>query len=737
MKILMALMSLGIGGAETHVVELCKKLKSMGYEIFVVSNGGVYVKELEEAKIKHFKLPLHNKNLFNMCKAYFGLKKIIIKNKIKLVHAHARIPAFLCGLLKKKLGFRFVTTAHWIFKTSFLLNKLSNWGEKTLAVSDDIKKYLIDNYKLDEKNIKVTINGIDINKFCCEINYDDIVKEFELKDKKYVVYVSRLDNDRSLCAHKILEIAKDLYEFDKDLRIIIVGGGNDEINIKNKAEMINKSIGEKIIYLTGARVDINKFLALGKIFIGVSRAALEAMATKKAIILAGNEGYIGIFDESKLEKAIETNFCCRDCEKVDSEKLLRDIKKLLSLDEKKLDELGNYCFDIVNKYYSVDRMANDALEIYEKLRYEKKKWDVIISGYYGFNNNGDDMVLKSIVDNLKKSKPDIKIMVLSKKPLETSKIYGVDTVYRYNFFLINKYIKQAKLLISGGGSLIQDVTSTHSLKYYLWIINRAIENNISVMLYANGIGPVLKKNNMAHVKKILNRVDLITLRDKNSFEILKKIGVEKPVITVTADAVFGLNFDFNKRNVLEKFDIRKKFFVVSVRAWKHNGEHFEKNMAVLADFIFKKYDLIPVFVPMQPKKDFDITKKIIGLMQNREYAKFLGVNYFTGDLISLIAKAEFILAMRLHTIIYAIKTATPILGLIYDPKVKGIMDEIDLSYYVDVKEINLTQLKSFVDKILNEKTKISRQIKIYNDELKMRARENNNLALKLLEKKMF
>ena len=160
-------------------------------------------------------------------------------------------------------------------------------------------------------------------------------------------------------------------------------------------------------------------------------------------------------------------------------------------------------------------------------------------------------------------------------------------------------------------------------------------------------------------------------------------------------------------------------------------------MAVLADFIFKKYDLIPVFVPMQPKKDFDITKKIIGLMQNREYAKFLGVNYFTGDLISLIAKAEFILAMRLHTIIYAIKTATPILGLIYDPKVKGIMDEIDLSYYVDVKEINLTQLKSFVDKILNEKTKISRQIKIYNDELKMRARENNNLALKLLEKKMF
>ena len=152
-------------------------------------------------------------------------------------------------------------------------------------------------------------------------------------------------------------------------------------------------------------------------------------------------------------------------------------------------------------------------------------------------------------------------------------------------------------------------------------------------------------------------------------------------------------------------------------------------MAVLADFIFKKYDLIPVFVPMHPKKDFDITKKIIGLMKNREYAKFLGVNYFTGDLISLIAKAEFILAMRLHTIIYAIKTATPILGLIYDPKVKGIMDEINLSYYVDVKEINLTQLQDFVDKISKGKAKISQEIKIYNDKLKTRAVVNNLFLL--------
>ena len=103
----------------------------------------------------------------------------------------------------------------------------------------------------------------------------------------------------------------------------------------------------------------------------------------------------------------------------------------------------------------------------------------------------------------------------------------------------------------------------------------------------------------------------------------------------------------------------------------------------------------------------------------------------------ILQRAEFILAMRLHTIIYAIKTATPILGLIYDPKVKSIMDDINLFYYSDVKEINLTQLKDFVKRILADKTKISQRIKVYNDELKIRARENNKLALKLLDRKIF
>ena len=130
MRVLMATMQLDIGGAETHIVELSKALARRGVEVFVASNGGAYVRELGEAGITHFEVALHNKEIRSLVSAYKKLERIILDYKIDVVHAHARIPGFLCGLLEKKHKFRFVTTAHWVFNTKFHLNLLSNWGSR-------------------------------------------------------------------------------------------------------------------------------------------------------------------------------------------------------------------------------------------------------------------------------------------------------------------------------------------------------------------------------------------------------------------------------------------------------------------------------------------------------------------------------------------------------------------------------------------------------------------------------
>lgn len=96
-NILLSLMQLNIGGAETHVVELAKELKRKGFNVIVTSNGGVYVKELEDAGIKHYAVPLQNKNPLNMLKSARLLKKIIKDEKIDIGSFSRKNPFFYIG----------------------------------------------------------------------------------------------------------------------------------------------------------------------------------------------------------------------------------------------------------------------------------------------------------------------------------------------------------------------------------------------------------------------------------------------------------------------------------------------------------------------------------------------------------------------------------------------------------------------------------------------------------------
>lgn len=177
---------------------------------------------------------------------------------------------------------------------------------------------------------------------------------------------------------------------------------------------------------------------------------------------------------------------------------MRDISYAFNdIDDEERKRLGQYGREVIFKYYSVNKMANDCIKAYKAALEEKKekKYKVLMSGYYGFNNSGDDAILISIYSSILKTGRNIDVTVLANKPEETSKKYGVKVIYRYNIFKVIKAISDCDLLISGGGSLLQDRTSTRSLVYYLSIIKTAKILGKKVMLYANGIGPVEKQRN--------------------------------------------------------------------------------------------------------------------------------------------------------------------------------------------------------------------------------------------------
>lgn len=729
-------MQLNIGGAETHVVELAKELKRKGANVIVTSNGGVYVQELEEAGIRHYVVPLQNKNPINMAKAARLLRKIILDEKIDLVHSHARIPSFILGKLHKTMKFPFVTTAHWVFNTKYGLKYITDWGQKTVAVSEDIKSYLMENYHIPERDINVTINGIDTDKFSPETDITPACREFGLHaDENIIVYVSRMDEDRSLVAKQLLEIMPKLDTRIEKLRLLIVGGGNDFETVKAKAETVNQALGRQAVVLTGPRTDINQLVAPAKLFVGVSRAALEAMAAEKPVIIAGNEGFIGLFTEDKLDVGIDTNFCCRGCARSTPELLLEEVSDFFARSEERQAMLGQYGREIIQKHYSVSRMTDDTIQIYDWVLEPEDEDEIMISGYYGFKNSGDDALLMAIIQDLKKYKPRANITVLSSNPKETQKLYGVRAINRLNVWKIQRHMKRSRLLISGGGTLIQDGTSTKSLWYYLAVISLALKNKLKVMLYANGIGPLTKTGNIEKTRRILNRVDLITLRDEASFEELKRIGVTQPQVELSVDPVFQLAPSPKEEGqaILRQSgaDTERKMIGICIRKWTGLHDGFEATLAEFADYAKQKYGLFPVFIPMQISKDLEISRRIMQKMKapSAIVAQRLNIH----DMLSIVGQMHICIGMRLHSLIYSATQSVPLIGIVYDPKISGFMDYVHQNLYETLDGLSGAALKKLLDQCMGHYDEIKQDLDETLIQMKERAQINAQKAVALYE----
>lgn len=733
-KILMATMGLDIGGAETHIVELAKQLKGMGHDVVVVSNGGVYVPEILAAGIRHYDAPLHRRSLGCMRRSVGVLKQVIRKEKPDIVHAHARIPGFLCGILHKSMKFPFVTTAHWVFQTSGGLRYLTDWGQRTIAVSDDIKAYLIREYGIPAEQISVTINGIDTQKFSPNVSGERVLEEFGLDgDKPVVSYVSRMDEDRALVARQLIQIAPRLEQLVPGVQLLIAGGGNVFDELHAMAQQVNGQLGRKAIAMTGPRTDINEIVAAGDVFVGVSRAALEAMAAGKPVIVAGNEGYQGLFGPDKLEEARLGNFCCRGLEQSEPERLLQDVAAALGLPRERKEELGAYGRQVIFDYYSVRRMAQDCLDMYEKAC--RPTYDILMSGYYGFSNAGDDAILQSIHDNLMSASDEVKVTVLSNNPRQTRERYGLNAVPRFNLFQVCRAVSRCDVLLSGGGSLLQDRTSTRSLLYYLFVMHLARRKGKKVMLYANGIGPVNRPANRRRVKRAVEQADLVTLRDHSSAQELRRMGVERQDLHVTADPVFTMERAGQERveRILREagLDGKQPFAVISVRDWPGMGS-FPQKLAAVCDHLYEKHGLVSLFVLMQPDNDRTVSGQVLQAM--KAPGILLEQSLTPTELMGVIAEGRLCLAMRLHTLIFAARAAVPLVGLVYDPKVSSYLEELDMPCAGEVEHFDRERAMACVDTLMADYEARRAALEERAHRLNEAAGKNEQLLLELLKR---
>ena len=361
---------------------------------------------------------------------------------------------------------------------------------------------------------------------------------------------------------------------------------------------------------------------------------------------------------------------------------------------------------------------------------------ILISGYYGFDNSGDDAILKAMVKDLKENIENLEIVVLSKNPSYTEKTYNVKAVNRFSIKAVIGAIKSCDLFISGGGSLLQDVTSTRSLLYYISLMKLAKNYNKTIMVYANGVGPIDGKINRFWTRRILNKVDLITLRDEDSKRFLGELGVKNENIYVTADPVFTLE-PIEKEKVLNILDREsipkdKPMIGVAVRHWE-DSENLIIHVAKTIDYIIEQYNVNVILIPMHYPGDLDISNSILNNV-NTKGCYVLSNKYNVEDIMGIIKNLEMIIAMRLHSLIYAATQGVPMVGIVYDPKIEGFLKSIDMDFMCPAENLKCHELVKKIDYVWKNRKELKEKLTVLDEKMKKEALKNTYMAKELLEK---
>lgn len=308
----------------------------------------------------------------------------------------------------------------------------------------------------------------------------------------------------------------------------------------------------------------------------------------------------------------------------------------------------------------------------------------VVSGYYGCGNAGDEAVLAGIAASFRRQAGDrVRLTVLSQNPEATTAQHGLPAVPRMKLDAVAATLRECDLLLSGGGSLLQDTTSVRSLVYYLWIARMAFRLGKPVMFYAQGMGPLHRPISRLLVRLVANRAAFLTVRDEPSAQLLKRIGVTNPNLEVTADPAFALSPapDAQIDALCTKFGIPLDgpLIGVALRPWGGTGAAPLDSYARLLNELHRQTDACVVLVPMHSADDISFAQQVAQRTDDPARYPVVAQECAPELLLGLLGRMQSVVAMRLHALIFAARMAVPPFALAYDPKVENLMSLLGLT----------------------------------------------------------
>ena len=656
MKILLLTDQMDTGGAETHLFCLAEGLAALGAEVWLLSAGGRLADRLTQIGVHTVTAPMRSHKLSDLVSSYRKLRRLIRQEQFDVLHAHARLPAFLLRFCKASQS-PCLVSVHAHFYVNRLLSRLCYWGNRTVAVSEDLREYVCREYRLPSERVTVIPNGIDCTRFAPP-------DRDQQQNPHAILFASRLDRDSSRGAELLCSIAPTLWKSFPNLRITIAGGGEEYGRMQALAERVNVLLGKRVVCVVGRVEDMPSLMRTHGIFVGVSRAALEACASRCAVILCGNEGYGGILSSANAPKAAASNFCARG-EKMPNEDLLaRDLTRLLE-DQALQRQYGQELRALAKEHFDADRMCRATLAEYHRLASPKKQFTVTVGGYFGCGNLGDDAILQGFLLGMHTVAPEIRVQALTGAPRRNRQRLGISCHNRKNPLSIWLAFSASRAFLCGGGSLLQNLTSRRSLSYYLTLLRTARRMKCRTLLYAAGIGPLLGARATQRTVDELQRCAYIGLRDDHSMRQLTSHGIDAALLHLGADPACLLPLPPATRAMMlmQRYGISADTPLLCVVLNGSTSPQILQNLLSAIRIVCLRRSLTPLFLIFDRRHDRYRSEQVA-----RAYKGYACAPTDPTDAIALISVTRAVVTLRLHALIFATAAGIPAVGIAADPR---------------------------------------------------------------------
>lgn len=704
MKVIHLISGGDTGGAKTHVHSLLHGLDGKVELTMVCFMEGSFAQEARELGIPTVVLPGHN-----IFRVFYKLKRMVQEGNYDIIHCHGARGNMMGSLLRRCTGLPVITTVHSDYRLDYLGRAFSRL---TYGTINTIALRLLD-YRIGVSDAMVDLlisRGFDPNKLFSIYNGLDFTPRTPAMERKEFFRSVGLDTDENSVVIGIaarLNPVKDIPTLIRafaiahakrpELRLLIAGDGEQIEKLKKLAKDLG--VAEQVCF-TGwlsdvdsfyHAIDINTLTSLSETFpyslTEGARACLPTIASRVGgVPYLIDHGANGLLFEAGDAAALAAHMVT------------------LAADPALRKRLGTNLYQKAKQIYSLDATIAQQVEIYQAVLRRAgrlaQRNGILVCGAYGRGNAGDDAILEAILTELHQIDRDVPIWVLSRKPKHTRLAYRVNSIYAFSPLRWIRCMRHTQLYINGGGSLMQDVTSTRSLWFYLFTIWCAKLLNNKVMMYGCGIGPVLHPSNRKLTARVLQRcVDAITLRDSHSKSELDDMGVTKPEIVLSADPTVILSPSppevIDGLMESQGLDPHGRYIGLALRSWR--GFPAKAHLfGALADLAWEKYGLTPVFLSIEPKLDVPAAQLAVAHIKKAPY-HIIEHSGPSSHNIGLFSRMQVVVSMRLHALVFAAGQHVPVVGVVYDQKVSSFLSYIGQDLYCDLNDVSIETLSAHLD----------------------------------------